>query len=250
MSGDDEMAMTERERLDRAERRFQRARKHMAAKLASLQSHVPARTYRQHGRLRVDDGAIEPAAMPEWGGVNGWAIAFVSGRREPAAIEDLAEAGYSAWTPMLTAWITRGRTRRREHRPLFPGYVFVGLRPHVRRAIIDIEAVGYLVHGAAGDCAVHARLVERLAEAQAAGRFDRTAGIDPVTLRPIAKARRRFEPGQIVRVVDDTILATLFGRSVLRVVRMKDAERVVVMLRMLGSVREMDVSVDRLEAAE
>ena len=64
-------------------------------------------------------------APPRSGTDAGWYAVWTRSQCERVVTEDLGARGFHVLAPEAIAWIRRGRRRRREPVPLFPGYVFV-----------------------------------------------------------------------------------------------------------------------------
>lgn len=58
-------------------------------------------------------------------GAPAWYAVWTRSQCEQLASDDLAARGFEVLAPKAVAWIGRGRQRRREPVPVFPGYVFV-----------------------------------------------------------------------------------------------------------------------------
>lgn len=71
--------------------------------------------------LIQDVAHAEPAATAG----AGWYALWTRSQCERAVTDDLGARGFHALAPEVVAWIRRGRRRRRQPVPLFPGYVFV-----------------------------------------------------------------------------------------------------------------------------
>ncbi len=61
--------------------------------------------------------------------VTQWAVATTQPQREPVAVDHLARQGFLPYCPMLRKTVRHARSSYEVMRPLFPGYVFVGLKP-------------------------------------------------------------------------------------------------------------------------
>ena len=139
---------------------------------------------------RVDDSPIPPSPVaPQFAGT--WALAYTEPRREALAVESLQEAGWLAYCPMETVWVTRAHIKRRSHQALFPRYVFVGLTETGNSAIRSCKGVAGLI---GSDCpmAVPPRVIYGLSDRQASGEFDRTRTIDDLAAR--------YSIGQVIRL--------------------------------------------------
>lgn len=161
--------------------------------------------------------------------MTGWYCVHTLPRAEATALANLRRQGFEAWLPRYR------RTRRHARRtdavaaPLFPGYLFVALDPAAApwRAINGTFGCRYLIcHGDKPAPLPRDFIAGLRAEADADG------------FLPARDPLAQLAPGDAVRIVDGP-LSDLVGR--LQV--LSDAERVVVLLDVLG--RQVRVTVPR-----
>jgi transcriptional antiterminator RfaH len=160
-----------------------------------------------------------------------WFAVQTQPRAEPKARVNLERQGYAVYAPRL-------RKRRRHARrvenvlvPLFPGYVFVDLDPKggAWRPINSTLGVVRLVCFGETPAPVPRGVIESLRELE---------GEDGIVRPPSATLR----PGQSVRILDGTLadqIGVLLDAS--------DAERVRLLVRMLGRDVQVVVDSERLE---
>lgn len=158
-----------------------------------------------------------------------WYCVHTLPRAEAAALRNLRRQGFDAWLPRFR------RTRRHARRtdtvaaPLFPGYLFVALDPAAApwRAINGTFGCRYLICGGDKPAPLPAGFVAGLlAEADAEG------------LLPARDPVAKLAPGDAVRITEGP-LSDLVGR----LQALSDAERVVLLLEVLG--RQVRVTVPR-----
>ncbi len=118
-----------------------------------------------------------------------WIVAATHPHKEGLAFANLARQGYEPYCPMIRRTRRHARKIEEVRRPLFPGYVFVGLDPDRDpwRPIRSTLGVRSVVHF--GD-----RLGHVDADFVAALRAREQDGV-------IALPERRFSPGEQVRLV-------------------------------------------------
>ena len=145
----------------------------------------------------IDKTPLRPAPIAPAIGSASWALVMCAPRREREAITSLVRNGWPAWTPMLTQWGTHANVMRRQHAPLFPRYIFVGMAAEGRVSIRQCDYVTAIIGGPERPFVAPAHVVQSLSDRQAAGEFDRTG--DP-SMQPEARiAAFRPEIGKRVR---------------------------------------------------
>ena len=162
-----------------------------------------------------------------------WYVVHSHANAESRALTNLARQDYDTWLPLYRK--TRRHARRIETvlRPLFPRYLFVrvDLQAEVWRPILSTMGVSDLVSGADGPLPVGDAIVDGLKmQASEDGHFD---------LRPSP-----FQPGDRVRIRVGP-LADLEGIFQLE----SDAERVMVLLKLMGRAVRVTVPSDDVESA-
>lgn len=147
-----------------------------------------------------------------------WCIAMTEPGRELRAWEGLREQGFTAYLPMETVWKNfRNKPRERTERPLFVGYMFVGVASwqchHGMKAIAGIR--GYVKNGRGEPAAVDPLFVYGLQASQCAGELNRTppAAKDP---RPDAPPTVTIDlAGPYADDIKEIVEATETGRQAL-----------------------------------
>jgi transcriptional antiterminator RfaH len=128
----------------------------------------------------------------------GWFVVQTQANRESFAAAALERQGFAVFLPRFAKRVSHARRVSIVHRPLFPGYLFVGLGQDSRwRAINGTSGVVRLVTAGDAPLPIAAGIVEAMiAQADAGG---------VVALRP----RRTFQPGDPVRIVGGSLADTL-----------------------------------------
>ncbi|MFY0610422.1 MAG: transcriptional activator RfaH [Hyphomicrobiaceae bacterium] len=151
--------------------------------------------------------------------------------REAVAISHLKHQNFRVYCPMVHKRIRHARRSRDVRRPLFPGYVFVAFESEKRwqaiRSTIGLQGV-VQTGGAPGY--LDGSFVEALRERE-------TDGI-------IAKPPSPFRPGQSVGVTQGP-----FTNLVGEVIAMRDDERVMILLQLLGRKVKTLIATDALSAS-
>jgi len=169
-----------------------------------------------------------------------WHVARTMTGREAEAAAELHGAGCAFFAPRYQATVLRRHTkavRRVESRPLFPGYLFVGIsHPSDWRAIHGARAIIDLISNAGAPVPVSAAAIHALHDLCRAGVYDQIT-------RPVAGCKWRS--GDRVRVIT--------GPFAGHVMTFKDGRpkrgtaRLLAMI--LGTEIEVSVSLAMLEAA-
>lgn len=224
--------------------------------------------------LRIEDEAapLLPAPLREI-----WHVAMIGPDGEAMTAAALGRAGHAVWWPQTTRWImphgTAGRVKRRVHRPLFPGYLFVSpgesdagrrraclLRYDPRHAaLIDgrvVMAATRSAHRARGitACGSWVRLmrdgdgparlspavVQALSDAQQTGRLDET-GIQGALAAEQRPKAGQPEVGRWITLLVGPY-ASMSGRVVL-----SEPERIRILVDLLGKAHPVDIHPAALE---
>ena len=134
------------------------------------------------------------------------------------ALENLRRQGYEAYLPRYRTQIRHARRLQTVLRPLFPRYLFAGIdRAAMRWRPISTVGVSDVVRGGDGPLPVAPEIVEALRAQEGAGALDALA------------SRRAPRLGDLVR-----ISAGAFEDMVGRLIELRDQDRVVVLLDLLG----------------
>ena len=148
-----------------------------------------------------------------------WYAVYTRPHDETKALEHLLRQGYSAYLPCYRTRISHARRRQTVLRPLFPRYLFAGVdRTSMRwRPILSTVGVVDVVRSGDEPTPVPSAIVATIREREEAGGFDR---LDP---------RQSLRIGELVRVTAGA-LEDMVGR----LVELRDQDRVVVLLELLG----------------
>lgn len=163
-----------------------------------------------------------------------WYAVHTRPQAEMKALENLLRQGYPAYLPRYRTEIRHARRLQTVLRPLFPRYLFAGIdRTAMRwRPILSTVGVSDLVRSGDEPLPVASELVEALRAQEGAGAFD-------------ALARRRLpQIGELVRISTGA-----FDDMVGRLVDLRDQDRVVVLLDLLGRKVRAQIPAASVEAA-
>lgn len=161
-----------------------------------------------------------------------WYVVHTHPTKEAFALAQLGRQGFAAYFPQVTRTIRHARKSRRALRPLFPRYVFVALDLDVDRwrAVRGTLGVSNLIMDGQRPRAAPMGLVE--------------------TMMACADEEHGFLPRQQLSVGGRVkFLTGPFEDKLGRIVGLGDAERVTVLLEILGSEREVTVAPGHLLAA-
>lgn len=106
-----------------------------------------------------------------------WCIAMTEPGREARAWDWLREQGFTAYLPMETVWKThRSKPRERVERPLFVGYMFVGVLRGIQShgAVKAIHGIRGFVMKQGYPAEIDPLFVYGMQASQCAGEFNRT----------------------------------------------------------------------------
>lgn len=120
-----------------------------------------------------------------------WYIAMTEPGRELRAWEGLKEQGFTSYLPMETVWKAhRRKPRERIERPLFTGYMFVGIASwQSHRAVKMIHGVRAFVMRQGEPAKIDPLFVYGMQASQCGGQFNRTP---PVASDPKPDAAPSF----------------------------------------------------------
>jgi transcriptional antiterminator RfaH len=166
-----------------------------------------------------------------------WFVFCSATRAEKKATLGLIEAGFEAYCPEETKWVTHARKRIAVQRPLFSRYAFVRVDLS-RQGFYDVrrvDGVDHIIGNQGTPIAVDQSHVTRLQTAQAAGLLDHTREPE----------RQKWKAGQPVRVLSGPLQG-----FVGMVLKADQAKRVEILLTMLGSQRAVSVDAALLAGAE
>ncbi len=148
-----------------------------------------------------------------------WFAVQTRPQAESKAVANLLRQGYEAYLPRCRVRVSHARRREIVLRPLFPRYLFAGLDRALMpwRPIRSTFGVAGLVQSGDEPVAVPQSVIDTLQEREAAGAFDRLS------------LQQSFRPGDMVRVTEGA-----FEDMVGRLIEMRDHDRVIVLLDLLG----------------
>lgn len=163
-----------------------------------------------------------------------WYAVYTRPKSEARALANLLHQGYQAYLPCCRVWVSHARRRQMVRRPLFPRYLFVGLDRAMMpwRPIGSTFGVAGLVQAGGEPAAVPEEIIGALRHREASGAFDR--------LSPCQSLR----PGDLVRVTEGA-----FADMVGWLVELREQDRVVVLLDLLGRAVRAQVGTGAVEAA-
>jgi transcriptional antiterminator RfaH len=154
---------------------------------------------------------------------------------ETKALDNLLRQGYRAYLPRCRTWVSHARRRQLSLRPLFPRYLFAGADGATMRwrPILSTFGVSDVVSAGDRPAVVPGDVVAAIRAREEQGAFD---GLD---LR-----RRLPRPGELVRVT-----AGAFEDMIGRLVELRDQDRVVVLLDLMGRAVRAQFAAEAIEAA-
>lgn len=157
-----------------------------------------------------------------------WLVAMTKPHREALALSHLDRQEFTTYCPLIIKRIRHARRSMDVKRPLFPGYIFIGFEPNARwqaiRSTVGISAI--IKRGDAPDF-LDGSFVDALRAREADG--------------VIAKPEAQFKPGQSVSITHGP-LAHLIGE----VLEMRDKERILILLQLMGQEVKTLVSAEVL----
>jgi transcriptional antiterminator RfaH len=181
------------------------------------------------GRLFAGIVPAEDRAM-----TTSWYAIHTQTHAEAKALDNLLRQGYRAYLPRCRIWVSHARRRQLALRPLFPRYLFAGVdEPAMRwRPILSTVGVSDVVRAGDRPAPVPGEIVEAIRAREQDGSFD---GLDP---------RCSLRPGDLVRIT-----AGAFEAMAGRLVELRDDDRVIVLLELLGRTVRARIPGNMIEAA-
>lgn len=146
-----------------------------------------------------------------------WYCAGFIKQKEALAIQQLERQDYTVFCPRFLKTVSHARQKKSVLAPLFPGYLFVQLDLEVDRwrPIDGTVGVTHIIKNGGRPTPVRRNFMQTLLR-----------GADD---QGIVKFREEFEPGDEVRTVGGPL-----DGHVGTLLKLKDADRVVVLMSMLG----------------
>lgn len=163
-----------------------------------------------------------------------WYVVYTHAQAEAKALEHLRRQGYQAYLPRYHKWRRHARRREFVRRPLFPRYLFVALDllQSRWRPVLSTVGVCEMVRHGDSPAPVPSGLVEALQERERAGAFD-----EPIP----AAAMRNGDPIKVLSGPFADLVGQFYGLA--------DAERVYVLLEMLGRRVKTRLSIEAIAPA-
>ncbi len=220
---------------------------HKLWKKPSLHGHGVASSYKNRP-VKELIGPPRPAGLAErLDEGRRWTIMHTGPKQEMAAVAQLKRDGYAAYCPVVTKWVRIGRSRTIRHVPLFPRYVFVGIKDGATKSLnsclwgkplaLDNGNISYIGGG----------FVYALSDTQEAGAYDeaKAAAISEAERTRIAKrACEHFKTGDDVVITSDE-----WQGFAAQVVHASDDERVMLLVSLFGRETKMRVTLDQIRPA-
>jgi transcription antitermination factor NusG len=178
-------------------------------------------------------GMRESAVREDDAGLD-WYLARVAGRREHKAEAALIEAGLAVYLPRTTRKRRKGPDKIRVEEALFGGYLFAGVVAG-RQTIGNIEGADELVYrvvrfsGASIPRPIPFRIIAAIHDQELAGEFDAT------------HSHRKADPDPGAKV---NIIGGMWQGFPAKFVGRDDADRVKVLMKVIGSARETPYTLD------
>jgi transcriptional antiterminator RfaH len=163
-----------------------------------------------------------------------WYAVHTRPQAEAKALENLLRQGYAAYLPRYRTEICHARRRQTVLRPVFPRYLFAGVdRALLRwRPILSTVGVSDVVRAGDEPMPVAGEIIQALREQERAGVFEHLA------------RRRSLRIGELVR-----ISAGAFEDLIGRLVELREQDRVVVLLDVLGRTVRTQLEIAAVETA-
>jgi transcriptional antiterminator RfaH len=163
-----------------------------------------------------------------------WCAVYTQPHAEPKALDHLLRQGYAAYLPRYRTKVSHARRRQIVRRPLFPRYLFAGIDRAAMpwRPILSTVGVTDIVRAGDEPAPVPAEIVTAIREQETTGAFDRL------------DSRQMLKLGDLVRVTTGT-----FEDMVGRLVELRDHDRIVVLLDLLGRAVRAQLRAEVVEPA-
>ena len=163
-----------------------------------------------------------------------WYAVYTQPHAEPKALDHLLRQGYAAYLPRYRTKVSHARRRQIVLRPLFPRYLFAGIDRATMpwRPILSTVGVTDIVRAGDEPTLVAAKIVTVIRERENAGAFDRL------------DSRQLLRLGDLVRVTTGA-----FEDMVGRLVELRDQDRIVVLLELLGRAVRAQLRAEVVEPA-
>ena len=190
------------------------------------------------GQSRADEfngqGGLPLSTGGAAGDTTAWYAVHTQPHAETKALDNLLRQGYRAYLPRCKIWVSHARRRQLALRPLFPRYLFAGLHSAAMRwrPILSTVGVSDVVRSGDRPASVPSGIVAAIRDRERDGAFD---GLDP---------QHSLHPGELVRVTSGAF-ADLVGR----LVELRERDRAVVLLELLGRAVRAELALEAVVAA-
>ena len=145
-----------------------------------------------------------------------FAVVNTQPQKEAGVVEHLRRQGYEPYCPRILRRITHARRTKEVLRPLFPGYLFVAMDPEIQEwsPISSTYGVRRLVKAGIYPALLDGTFIDALKARELEG--------------AITRPPNPYKVGEAIKFIDGP-----FEGIVARIVELKDADRVVVLLDIL-----------------
>ena len=169
-----------------------------------------------------------------------WFVVITSPKGERKAQLGLRRAGYQTYLPQTKRWVVHARKKEERATPLFPRYLFLGLRSDQDFwKMQGVDGAEGVVRFDGAAVRVSGSLLARILEREEAGEFDFTR---------LPEVGPEYKPGEMVRLSKGALAG-----MVAEVSAMLSKGRVEVLVNFMGNITRAKMQateVQRLEAAE
>ena len=163
-----------------------------------------------------------------------WYAVHTHPHAETKALANLARQGYQAYLPRYRVWVSHARRRQLALRPLFPRYLFVAVGGPAMGWLPILSTIGVsgVVRAGSRPAPVPGEVIDAIRAREREGALDALSAV------------QALQPGEMIRVT-----AGAFEDMVGRLVELRDADRVVVLLELLGRTVRAQLAAEWIEAA-
>lgn len=163
-----------------------------------------------------------------------WFVVVCNPKSERRAQLGLRRAGYQTYLPQTKRWVVHARKKEEREKPLFPRYLFIGIR-HDQDfwKMQGVHGVEGVVRFDGAPVRVPGSLLARILEREAAGEFDFTR---------LPEAGPEYRPGEMVRLSKGALAG-----FVAEVSAMLSKGRVEVLVNFMGNIARAKLQAVELE---
>lgn len=163
-----------------------------------------------------------------------WIVAATHPNKERLAVDNLQRQGFRPYCPRIRKRIRHARQVRVALRPLFPGYVFIRLDPHLEqwRSIASTFGIRSLIRFGERPGTVPAQFVSDLLATEEEGAV------------ALPRARDRYQAGEKVRVQQgpfEGLIATVLSAS--------ECDRITVLMDLLRQSVKVRIAINEVVPA-